>query len=120
MDARTRTLFAAVLVAVIVLGIGALVLLGSGGSAGTTEPSGAQSVVGLIVGVDSAGLDKVSGFTLRTDAGESLTFDLGALENGAQFAPGHLVEHQATGQPVRVWYRTEGGVRLAIRLEDAT
>ena len=34
--------------------------------------------------------------------------------------PGHLVEHSATAQPVRVWFRTEGGVDLAIRLEDAS
>ena len=74
----------------------------------------------MIVAVDSAGLDKVSGFTLRTGAGESITFDLRALENGAQFAPGHLVEHQATGQAVRVWYRTQDGVRVAVRLEDAS
>lgn len=119
MDGRTRNLFVAALVVIVVLGVGAAVLLGASGSAGTAEPSDTQSIVGVIVGVDSAGLDKVSGFTLRTGAGESLTFDLRALENGAQFAPGHLVEHQATGQPVRVWYRTAAGVRLAIRLEDA-
>jgi len=120
MDRRTRAFFAVVLVAVVVLGVGAAVLLGPRGTDGTAGPSDAQPVVGVIVAVDSAGLDKVSAFTLRTDAGESLTFDLRALENGAQFAPGHLVEHQATGQPVRVWYRMQDGVRLAIRLEDAT
>lgn len=120
MDRRTRILFVVALAAIIVLGVGAAVLLGPGGSNGTAAPSNAQSVVGVIVAVDSKGLDKVAGFTLRTGAGESLTFDLRALENGAQFAPGHLVEHQATGQRVRVWYRTQDGVRLAVRLEDAT
>ena len=120
MDRRTRTLFVLALVAVVALGVGAAALLGPGDSNGTATPSDAQVVVGVIVAVDSAGLDKVAGFTLRTSAGESLAFDLRALENGAQFAPGHLVEHQATGQPVRVWYRTEDGVRLAVRLEDAT
>jgi hypothetical protein len=120
MDGRTRNLFAAALVAIVVLGVGSAIFLGAGGSGATAGPSNAESVVGVVVGVDSTGLDKVSGFTLRTSAGESLQFDLRALENGAQFAPGHLVEHQATGQPVRVWYRTANGVRLAIRLEDAT
>jgi hypothetical protein len=119
-DRRTRNLFVAALVAIVVLGVGSAVLLGNGGSGAAAEPSDAQSVVGVVVRVDSAGLDKVAGFTLRTGAGESLSFDLRALENGAQFAPGHLVEHQATGGPVRVWYRTADGVRLAIRLEDAT
>jgi hypothetical protein len=118
-DGRTRTLFVAALVAIVVLGVGAAVLQGTSRPEATAEPSDARSIDGLIVGVDSAGLDKVSGFTLRTGAGESLIFDLRALENGAQFPPGHLVEHQATGQPVRVWYRTGNGVRLAIRLEDA-
>ena len=113
-------MFVAALVAIVVLGVGAAVLLGASGSGGGTEPPDVRSIVGVIVGVDSAGLDKVSGFTLRTGAGESLTFDLRALENGAQFPPGHLVEHQATGQPVRVWYRSGNGVRLAIRLEDPT
>jgi hypothetical protein len=120
MDRRTRGLFVVLLAAVSLLGVGAAVVLGPGGSHPTATLPGAQSVVGVIVAVDSAGLDKVAGFTLRTGAGETLTFDLRALENGAQFAPGHLVEHQATGQPVRVWYRTQDGVRLAIRLEDAT
>lgn len=120
MNGRPRAFILAALVALIVVGVAAAVMLGAAGSSGANPPSDAQSAVGVIVGVDSAGLDKVSGFTLRTGAGELLTFDLRALENGAQFAPGHLVEHQATALPVRVWYRTENGVRLAIRLEDAT
>ena len=70
----------------------------------------ATAVVGVIVGVDSAGLDKVNGFTLRTtDAGPARVRASASLENGAQFPPGHLVEHQASAQPVRVWYRTDGG-----------
>ncbi|MEA2607906.1 MAG: hypothetical protein QOJ75_149 [Chloroflexota bacterium] len=120
MSGRARAIVVAAVVAVVVLSAAGAVLLGAAGSSGTNQPSDAQSAVGVIVGVDSAGLDKVSGFTLRTGAGESLDFDLRALENGAQFAPGHLVEHQATGNPVRVWFRIENGVRLAIRLEDAT
>jgi len=77
-------------------------------------------MVGVIVGVQAQGLDKVQGFTLRTTAGSSVEFAIGDLENGAQFPPGHLVEHQSTAQPVRVWFRTEEGVKVAIRLEDAT
>ena len=52
--------------------------------------------------------------------GASVEFEIGDLENGAEFPPGHLVEHQATAQPVRVWYRTEGDAKVAVRLEDAT
>jgi hypothetical protein len=56
---------------------------------------------------------------LRVPGGQLLEFDLRALENGAEFPPGHLAEHQATAAPVRVTYRMDGATRLAIRVEDA-
>jgi hypothetical protein len=117
-DRRTRNLFALVLVAVIGI-TGVAAILGATGAADNATPSGATPIVGVIVGVQSQGLDKVTGFTLRTTDRGSLVFTIGQLENGTQFPPGHLVEHQATAQPVRVWYRTEGDVLVAIRLEDA-
>ena len=67
------------------------------------------SVVGAIVAVDSRGLGDVRGFTLRDPGWRPAEFDLPRLENGAEFPPGHLVEHQATAEPVRVWFREEGG-----------
>ena len=119
MDRRTRNLFALVFGAlVVVTGAAALLLGGSARDPG--PPADATAIVGVIVGVESAGLDKVTGFTLRTTDQGSVVFVIGALENGAQFPPGHLVEHQATAQPVRVWYRTQDGAKVAIRLEDAT
>jgi len=120
LDRRSRNLFLAALVVVIALTGAAAVLLGGTAVRDPGAPAGAQAAVGVIVGVDSAGLDRVSGFDLRTTDQGTLAFVLGDLENGTEFPPGHLVEHQATAQPVRVWYRTEGGVRVAIRLEDAT
>jgi hypothetical protein len=119
-DRRTRNLFALALVVVIALTGGAALLLGGTGLRDPGAPPGATAVVGVVVGVTSTGLDKVSGFTLRTTDQGTLAFVVGDLENGAEFPPGHLVEHQATAQPVRVWYRTEAGDRVAIRLEDAT
>ena len=86
-------------------------------SAGTSIP--ASPVVGVVLKVDSAGLDKVSGFTLRTDAGQTLPLSIGILENGAQFPPGHLAEHLATATPVRVWFRDESGKLIVYRIEDA-
>ena len=115
MDRRTRNLFVIVLVAVIAATGGAAVLL-SGSGAGVTE---GPSAVGVIVGVNSEGLDKVRGFTLRADTGTTMEFSIGSLENAAAFPPGHLVEHQATAQPVKIWYRTEGETRIAVRIEDA-
>jgi hypothetical protein len=86
----------------------------------TPTPSGPVSPVdGIVTSIEAAGLTKVTGFTLRTRAGQTLTFSIGQLENGAQFPPGHLAEHQATAAPVRVWFTTENGRLVAYRLEDA-
>jgi len=123
MDPRTRTSF--VLVILFVVGVSAAAAFivggqaqrGSGPSSGS--PADAQQAVGVIVAVDSAGLTKVRGFTLRANDDTEMQFVLDQLENGAEFPPGHLVEHQAAASPIRVWYRTEGGVNHAIRLEDA-
>lgn len=119
MDRRTRNLFVLVLVAVIAATGGAAILLSGTGVGGSAGSASSPSVVGVIVGVQSEGLDKVRGFSLRTRDGATFEFTIGGLENGVAFPPGHLVEHQATAQPVQIWYRTEGETKVAIRLEDA-
>jgi hypothetical protein len=119
-DPRTRNLFVVAIVAVVALTGAAAFLLGGSGRPDPDVPPNAEQMVGVIVGVRAQGLDDVQGFTLRTTAGASVDFEIGDLENGAEFPPGHLVEHQSTAQPIRVWYRTEDGVKVAVRLEDAT
>jgi hypothetical protein len=89
------------------------------GSAAVSSPEPISPVEGVITHVESAGLDRVSGFTLRTADGVLLDFMIGMLENGDEFPPGHLTEHQATSDPVRVFFTVEGGVLVATRLEDA-
>lgn len=118
MDRRTRSLFALVMVVVIAITGGAALLLSDTSMLDPDEPSATDAVEGVIVSVDSAGLANVRGFTLRQAGGETLEFRLGELENPTEFPPGHLTEHQATAQPVRVWYRLEGAERFAVRLED--
>jgi hypothetical protein len=78
-----------------------------------------RTETGLVTAVDSAGLTKVRGFTIRTNDGRTVTFRIGVLENGAQFAPGHLLDHRATGVKVVVTYRQENGDLVAVRIEDA-
>ena len=117
MDRRTRSLLVAALAILIVVTAGVAVLLGASSSNGSAN---APTATGVIVAVQSEGLDKVRGFSLRLPDGSIEPFTIGTLENGATFPPGHLVEHQATAQPVRVWYRIEGATRVAIRLEDAS
>ena len=83
-------------------------------------PSIACPVEGVVFSVDAASLGDVRGFTLRpTNSPFSLEFVLGALENPTEFPPSHLAEHQATSQPVRVYFRTENGIHTVYRLEDA-
>ena len=120
MDRRTRATVVLALGALIALTAGAAILRGGGGLPDPDRPSGDRTLVGVIVAVDAASLTRVRGFTLRTSDGTTTTFASGNLENGDEFPPGHLVEHQATAVPVRVWYRVEGTRNVAVRLEDAT
>ncbi len=124
MDRRTRYVLALALTLAIVVTGGAAILLGEDGTPGLGEfgdasPLEAQSVIGVIVSVESEGIDKVRGFTMRTESASTIDFVIGSLEDGGAFPPGHLVEHQATAQRVQVWYRVEGETTIAVRLEDA-
>ena len=80
----------------------------------------ASPVEGVVVAVDSAGLDRVRSFELRTTTGVT-RFEIGTLENPTEFPPAHLAEHQASSSPVRVYFRVEAGgySAVAYRLEDA-
>jgi len=119
-DRRTRNLFALILVIVVAVTGGAALLLSDTSLIDPDGPPDTTRVEGVIVAVDSSGLADVRGFTLRRPGGEMLEFRLGELENGMDFPPGHLAEHQATAQPVVVYYRMEGNERFAVRLEDAS
>lgn len=77
-----------------------------------------STLEGVVVGVKAASLADVQSFTLRTADGTLVEFGLEALQNGAEFPPGHLAEHVASGTPVVVTYRDEGGRHLAIRIVD--
>ena len=122
MDRRTRNLFALVLVLVIAVTGGAALLLSDVAWPVNPEvPDDGRDrsfVTGVVVQVDSEGLTEVRSFKLRL--GEVVfDFQVGELENADEFPPAHLLEHQATAQPVRAFYHLEDGVRFATRLEDA-
>jgi hypothetical protein len=125
-DQRTRRLFVLVLVIVIAVTGGAALILGSTAGTGSGDPSGGPAgppgttaIDGVIVAVDSAGLGSVRSFTLRRAGGETIEFRLDRLANATEFPPGHLAEHQASAEPVRVWSIEDGGAHYAIVLEDA-
>jgi hypothetical protein len=117
MDRRTGRLFAMLLIGI----VGATVLAGIlvAEPSGPDLPPGTEQMTGVVVAVDATSLSDVRGFTLRRPGGELVEFSLRELENGTDFAPGHLAEHQATSEPVRVIFRSQDAERLALRLEDA-
>ena len=86
-----------------------------------TAPAVPQSPVqGVVVAVDSSGLGKVAGFTVRITDGSTIDFQLGALQNPTEFPPGHIAEHLASSQPVRVFFSAELNGLVVYRLEDAS
>jgi len=97
----------------------AVVLLVACGPQPAATPGADSPIDGIVVAVDAASLTDVRSFTLRTSGGLSFDFNLGSLENATEFSPSHLKEHQATSAAIRVWFRLEGGARVAYRIEDA-
>jgi hypothetical protein len=97
---------------------------GSGGAiaspSAATSPAGPPTspVDGVVINVKSAGLAKVESFTIRTAAGEVLTFQVGQLAPGS-FPAGHLTEHASTGAPVQVTFTVDGDLLIATNLADA-
>ncbi len=91
----------------------------TGPGAASSSATLASPVTGVVVSVESAGLAKVSGFTLRLPDGTQQAFRIGILENGAEFPPGHLKEHALTAAPVRVFFRSAGSDLVVYRIEDA-
>ena len=89
------------------------------GTPGASEPALDSPVTGVLTHLDTAGLAAVAGFTLRLDDGRSVAFKIGVLENGDQFPPGHLGEHLASADPVRVFFRLVGPDLVVYRIEDA-
>jgi hypothetical protein len=145
MDAGTRRLFVAALVVIVAITGGAALLLSgptatprptdiaqsSNASVGvsnspvagssSTEPPAipASPVRGVVVAVDSRGLDDVRAFTLRADDGAILVFDLREMRDSPTFPLGHLAEHQATAEPVLVTFRAQDGVLIPTEIADA-
>jgi hypothetical protein len=93
---------------------------GSATPAGTLLALPPSPVVGVIIAVDASSISDVRGFTILTTDGRRIALTLGTLENPTDFPPGHLMEHQATSEPVRVYFRLENGVPVVYRLEDAS
>lgn len=97
--------------------LGALFLAAALAAGACGDPG--KSAAGLVVAVDAPAGD-VTGFTLRTQQGETIPFVIGTLEvDGAAFAASHLVEHAVTLEPIAVGYRVRDGKNVVHRMVDA-
>jgi hypothetical protein len=100
--------------------IAALLLVACGDQAEPSSDPTAQApqeVTGVIVDIDSAGLGEVRSFELKS--GDE-TFEIlidPQVDYG--FNLGHLNEHLAGGQPVRVQIEERDGKLFARRIDDA-
>ncbi len=86
----------------------------------TACEAASSTAVGIVVDVEGSTVTDIEAFTLRSQAGQDVRFEIGRLElvDGA-FPASHLREHMALATPVVVTYRTEGERSVAFRLSDA-
>ena len=78
---------------------------------------------GVLLDVVSPGIQQVTSFTLRTDAGEEMKFVTAPDFNAGAthlMTPGHMRQHMALGNPVTVTYRVDNGQLVALSATDAT
>lgn len=75
---------------------------------------------GIVIAIESAGLARVDGFTLRTADGRVLDFSTTGMRFSAGFPPQHLAEHRMLAEPVRVTWQERDGVNQVVRLDDAS
>ena len=76
-------------------------------------------VEGVPIDIEAEGFTEVTAFTLRTDDGQQLRFEIGPLENPTEFPPTHLAEHLAGSTRIVVFFRPQGSEQVAYRMEDA-
>ena len=88
-----------------------------------TQPQasgGAATATGVVISADGPDATRVDRFSLRTNDGHVLMFQVGTLDvaNGGLPAP-HLREHLVSGDPITVTYNVAGTDNVAIRYVDA-
>jgi hypothetical protein len=80
-----------------------------------------HTIRGVLVDVESRGLQQLDRFSIRTDSGEELTFTPAPNFNQGELhamTPGHMRQHMALADPVTVTYRDDGGHLVALSATD--
>lgn len=62
---------------------------------------------------------EVTGFTLLTSGGETLTFKIGELDNAADFPDYQLYDRLTSGDPILVFFEIVGNDLVVYHIEDA-
>ena len=110
MPVRLRCIFLVLALAVALAACGG----DDSGDAGATEAPG--EITGVITEIESEGLDQVNSFVVKD--GDDVYNVLIATDVDYGFPLGHLHEHRATGDPVRVELETRNGDLYALAIED--
>ncbi len=87
------------------------------GLASCSSREGSLRVTGVVVEIESSGLARVEQFTLQEE-GRRVTI-LVDEETEFAFAPSHLNEHRARGEPVAVEVEKREGGLYAVSVDDA-
>ncbi len=87
------------------------------GLASCSAQEGSRRVTGVVVEIESSGLARVEQFTLQ-DEGRRVSI-LVDDETEFAFAPSHLNEHRARGEPVAVEVEKRKGGLYAVSVDDA-
>jgi hypothetical protein len=96
----------------------ALVLVIAASSCARSEggPRGSSVVTGVVVEIESRGLNEVESFTVKT--GDRRVKILVDGDTEFSFTPSHLNEHRATGEPVAVEVDRRSGDLVALSVQD--
>ena len=107
----SKRTIAGLLIAGIALVVVAVVL------AWPNSPNSDGKVTGQVVDVKPQSIDTFESLTIRDSSGVLWTFGTARVPN---FTPSHLVQHQATGQGVTVYYNRESdGSVSVVTISDA-
>ena len=93
---------------------------GSGSDVESVGVSGVESVMGIVVSVESPALGRVDRFELLTPDGRTLTFDTSELEFDSDFPLAHVAEHQLLSDPITVTYHSDGARLVVTKLDDGS
>ncbi len=79
----------------------------------------ASPIAGIVTGIAVSGANQITGFTLKTNLGETYHFTIGQLQNADEFPPSNLKDSMDTSSPVLVFFDVVNGDLVVNRMEDA-